>query len=263
MKKIQTFFHRRKRTMAFFLAGAIAAASFVPKLVSAYNLDDGWYSSPQAECTWGDNSLAMQNKPAKYVPTGLAFNSAVYTFNPALLPPETASKLNINEYWGLGAQNFLVMRPGYENSEFAMFDGRHTYCAGTHEVAAGIQPGAQAFAADENGFSLPNKPYAAAHKGSNPDFKTEYFCEAITPGTMGIHLSEDKFADHLNIQNHGFIAVLDPGSTSSGMQGQKPGGETGIQSGGSVLPADKEPEADKSGGVTASGLLGLMIKSAI
>lgn len=170
MKKIQTFFHRRKRTMAFFLAGAIAAASFVPKLVSAYNLDDGWYSSPQAECTWGDNSLAMQNKPAKYVPTGLAFNSAVYTFNPALLPPETASKLNINEYWGLGAQNFLVMRPGYENSEFAMFDGRHTYCAGTHEVAAGIQPGAQAFAADENGFSLPNKPYAAAHKGSNPDF---------------------------------------------------------------------------------------------
>ena len=80
---------------------------------------------------------------------------------------------------------------------------------------------------------------------------------------MGIHLSEDGFADHLNIQNHGFIAVLDPGSTSSGMQGQKPGGETGIQSGGSVLPADKEPEADKSRDVTASGLLGLMIKSSL
>jgi hypothetical protein len=97
----------------------------------------------------------------------------------------------------------------------------------------------------------------------NTEDKTEYFCEAITPGTMGIHLSEDKFADHLNIQNHGFIAVLDPGSTSSGMQGQEPGGETGIQSGGSVLPADKEPEADKSGDVTASGLLGLMIKSSL
>ena len=97
----------------------------------------------------------------------------------------------------------------------------------------------------------------------NTEDKTEYFCEAITPGTMGIHLSEDKFADHLNIQNHGFIAVLDPGSTSSGMQGQEPGGETGIQSGGSVLPADKEPEADKSRDVTASGLLGLMIKSSI
>ena len=97
----------------------------------------------------------------------------------------------------------------------------------------------------------------------NTEDKTEYFCEAITPVTMGIHLSEDKFADHLNIQNHGFIAVLDPGSTSSGMQGQEPGGETGIQSGGSVLPADKEPEADKSRDVTASGLLGLMIKSSL
>ena len=97
----------------------------------------------------------------------------------------------------------------------------------------------------------------------NTEDKTEYFCEAITPGTMGIHLSEDKFADHLNIQNHGFIAVLDPGSTSSGMQGQEPGGETGIQSGGSVLPADKEPEADKSRDVTASGLLDLMIKSSL
>ena len=97
----------------------------------------------------------------------------------------------------------------------------------------------------------------------NTEDKTEYFCEAITPGTMGIHLSEDKFADHLNIQNHGFIAVLDPGSTSSGMQGQKPGGETAIPSGGSGLPADKEPEADKSGDVTASGLLGLMIKSSL
>ena len=47
------------------------------------------------------------------------------------------------------------------------------------------------------------------------------------------------------------------------MQGQEPGGETGIQSGGSVLPADKEPEADKSRDVTASGLLGLMIKSSL
>ena len=80
---------------------------------------------------------------------------------------------------------------------------------------------------------------------------------------MGIHLSEDGFADHLNIQNHGFIAVLDPNLIFPGIQGQKPGGETGIQSSGSVLPADKEPESDKSGGVTASGLLGLMIKSSL
>ena len=97
----------------------------------------------------------------------------------------------------------------------------------------------------------------------NTEDKTEYFCEAITPGTMGIHLSEDKFTDYLNIQNHGFIAVLDPNLISSGIQGQKPGGETGIKSSGSVFPADKDPEADKSGGVTASGLLGLMIKSSI
>ena len=80
---------------------------------------------------------------------------------------------------------------------------------------------------------------------------------------MGIHLSEDGFADHLNIQNHGFIAVLDPNLIFPGIQGQKPGGETRIQSSGSVLPADKEPESDKSGGVTASGLLGLMTKSSL
>jgi len=43
----------------------------------------------------------------------------------------------------------------------------------------------------------------------NTEDKTEYFCEAITPGAMGIHLSEDKFKDHLNIQNRGFITVLD------------------------------------------------------
>lgn len=97
----------------------------------------------------------------------------------------------------------------------------------------------------------------------NMEDKTEYFCEAITPGTMGIHLSEDKFADYLNIQNHGFIAVLDPNLISPGIQGKNPGGETGIKSSGSVLSTDKEPEADKSGGVTASGLLGLMIKSSL
>ncbi len=78
-----------------------------------------------------------------------------------------------------------------------------------------------------------------------------------------IYLSEDKFADHLNMQNHGFVAVLDPNLISPGIQGQKSGGETRIQSSGSVLPADKEPESDKSGGVTASGLLGLMIKSSL
>ena len=80
---------------------------------------------------------------------------------------------------------------------------------------------------------------------------------------MGIHLSEDGFADHLNIQNHGFIAVLDPNLIFPGIQGQKPGGETGIQSSGSVFHGDKEPESDKSGGVTASGLLGLMTKSSL
>ena len=120
--------------------------------------------------------------------------------------------------------------------------------------------GGKSFFSELNAARIPFFFVAAIE---NTEDKTEYFCEAITPGTMGIHLSEDKFADHLNIQNHGFIAVLDPGSTSSGMQGQEPGGETGIQSGGSVLPADKEPEADKSGDVTASGLLGLMIKSSL
>ena len=61
----------------------------------------------------------------------------------------------------------------------------------------------------------------------------------------------------------GFVAVLDPNLISPGIQGQKPGVEAGIKRSGSVLPADKEPEAGKSGGVTASGLLGLMIKSSL
>jgi len=54
-------------------------------------------------------------------------------------------------------------------------------------------------------------PFLFIAATKNTEDKTEYFCEAITPGAMGIHLSDDKFVDHLNIQNHGFITVLDHG----------------------------------------------------
>jgi len=80
----------------------------------------------------------------------------------------------------------------------------------------------------------------------NTEDKTEYFCETITPGTMGIRLSDDKFADHLNIQNHGFttIPAINPGS--QGAQGQDPGGEPGTMGNGGVLPADERTEADNN-----------------
>jgi len=175
MKTIQTFFHKRKRTIAFFMAGTIAAVSFLPRIVSAYNLNDGWYSLPQAECTWGDNSEAMQCNNqlygSQYKQTGLAFNNAVYGFNTLLLPPEVAAKLDPTKFWPLGAQMFLTARPGYENAEYAMFNGRHTYCSGSHEVAVGITPGAQAFVFPEDGFALPDNLYPETVTGkTNPEF---------------------------------------------------------------------------------------------
>ena len=76
MEKIQTFFRKRKRAAAFFLAGAIAAASFLPKIANAIVLDELW-NDPRAAATWGNDSPAMQDNVAvwggKYIQTGLAF----------------------------------------------------------------------------------------------------------------------------------------------------------------------------------------------
>lgn len=139
METIQAFFHKRKRATAFFLAGAIAAVSLLPRVASAYNLNEGLYGLPEVECTWGDDSVAMKKNKEhgnKYIPTGLAFNMAIYRLDPGQLPPEVASILKQKGRWGLGGQVFLAARPGYENPEYAMFDGRHTYCSGNHESAA-------------------------------------------------------------------------------------------------------------------------------
>lgn len=49
--------------------------------------------------------------------------------------------------------------------------------------------------------------------------KTEYLCEAITPNSMGINLTEDKFADFLNIRNHGFVTIPSFDAVSPSVQG--------------------------------------------
>ena len=85
----------------------------------------------------------------------------------------------------------------------------------------------------------------------NTEDRTEYFCETITPGAMGIRLAEDKIADHLKLQNHGFIMVLDI----------DPSGKTGNKSSGTVSPTDQELKAGKSDNVTTSALLDSMIRS--
>ena len=52
--------HAKKRIIALTVATVLIATSFLPKLVSAYNLEDGWYTKPEVVCTWGDDSEAMQ-----------------------------------------------------------------------------------------------------------------------------------------------------------------------------------------------------------
>ena len=76
---------------------------------------------------------------------------------------------------------------------------------------------------------------------------------------MDICLTEDKFADHLNIQNHGFITVMDSNLVSSKAQKQKLSRKTSS----SVLPEEKGSETKESGNVAVSGLLDAMIKTVI
>lgn len=92
--------------------------------------------------------------------------------------------------------------------------------------------------------------------------KTEYFCETITPGAMGIRLTDDKFADHLNIQHQGFVTVLESPTPAPEVKGQDLGEETGTRIS-SVFPAEKETTTKESGKVTASELLNVAIKNII
>ena len=170
MKTVRSFFHRKKRATAFFLAGAITVTSLLPKIVSAFNLNAGYYTYPESTCTWGNDSDAMKYKPEEYEPTGLAFNQSFYTFDKMFLPPDAAAAIG-NRGWPLGGQFYLQARPGYENEKYSMFNGRHTYCSGSHEPARPIAPSAQAFATQEEGFWLPENPFIEAIKGkTNPDF---------------------------------------------------------------------------------------------
>ena len=66
--------------------------------------------------------------------------------------------------------------------------------------------GGKAFFNELNAAGIPFFFIAATE---NTEDKTDYLCETITPGAMGIRLTDDKFADHLNIQHQGFVTVLE------------------------------------------------------
>ena len=116
--------------------------------------------------------------------------------------------------------------------------------------------GGKAFFDELNAARVPFFFIAAVE---NTEDKTEYFCETVTPKAMDICLTEDKFADHLNIQNHGFITVMDSNLVSSKAQKQKLSRKTSS----SVLPEEKGSETKESGNVAVSGLLDAMIKTVI
>lgn len=61
--------------------------------------------------------------------------------------------------------------------------------------------------------------FTAAVKNTAED--TEYMCEAITPNSMGIPLTDDKFVDFLNIRNNGFITIPSFDMVSPSVQGLK------------------------------------------
>ena len=105
-------------------------------------------------------------------------------------------------------------------------------------------------------------PFFFISATENTEDKTEYFCETITPGAIGIRLTDDKVADHLNIQHQGFITVLESPTPAPEVNGQDLDEETGTRIN-SVFPAEKETIAEESGKVTASELLDAAIKNII
>lgn len=119
--------------------------------------------------------------------------------------------------------------------------------------------GGKAFFHELNAADIPFFFIAAT---GNTEDKTDYFCETITPGSMGIRLADDKFADHLNIQHQGFVTVLESPSPAPEVKGQDFGEETGT-SANSVPPAGKGSAAGERGEVTASELLNAAIKNMI
>ena len=78
--------------------------------------------------------------------------------------------------------------------------------------------GGQQFFRELNAARIPFFFVAAV---ANTEKETEYYCEAITPGSMGLKLADDKFADFLDIRNEGFVAVPSIDLTSEGAQALK------------------------------------------
>lgn len=117
--------------------------------------------------------------------------------------------------------------------------------------------GGKAFFNELNAAGIPFFFIAATE---NTEDKTDYLCETITPGAMGIRLTDDKFADHLNIQHHGFVTVLESPTPAPEGKGQNPTEETGTSTN-SVRPVGKESAAGERGEVTASELLNAVIKN--
>ena len=71
-----------------------------------------------------------------------------------------------------------------------MFNGRHTYCTGTHESAKPIATGAQAFGHKKEGiFRLPGNLFPPAATGLvekiNPQFNDVGTCLLLSRGISG------------------------------------------------------------------------------
>lgn len=110
-------------------------------------------------------------------------------------------------------------------------------------------------------------PFLFIAATANTENKTEYFCESITPNAMGICLTDDKFADLLNIRNHGFVAVPEfslVSANAEGMgQGEKPDDKND-----DIVPAAKGRRTGsannrKNDDVTDLDILDAVIKSVI
>lgn len=119
--------------------------------------------------------------------------------------------------------------------------------------------GGKAFFNELNAAGIPFFFFAAVE---NTGEKTDYICETITPGSMGLRLTDDKFADHLNIQHQGFVTVLKSQTTPPNVKGQNPDEKAGTSTN-SIPPAGKGSAAGERGEVTASELLDAAIKNMI
>ncbi len=119
--------------------------------------------------------------------------------------------------------------------------------------------GGRAFFNELNAAGIPFFFIAATE---NTEDKTDCLCETITPGAMGIRLTDNKFADHLNIQHQGFVTALESTTPVPEVKGKNLGEETGTRIS-SVFPAEKETTTKESGKVTASELLNAAIKNLI